>query len=239
MKTISIDFWNTLVDAQTGGKQRHEARINKVKSIAAKYDKTVTNEQIEAAKKQISIEFDHEWLGKQRTMLTHELVDRILTHLNIPAKKAEKAALTFTFQHSLLMGPPELATDVITIIPQLAEKYPLAIISDTMFSPGSVLRAFLQTNQLLDYFSHFVFSDEVGYSKPDKRAFLQVLEKNKALAQHSIHIGDIQATDIKGAQSVGMKAVLFTGLSDSDANSTTADFTANSWKQVASFCLKD
>jgi len=239
MKTISIDFWNTLVDAKTGGKQRHEARINKVTSLATKYNKSVTNEQIKAVITQISTEFDQEWLGKQRTMLTHELVDRIVNHLTIPAKKSEKADLTFTFQHSLLMGPPELATDVISIIPLLAEKYPLAIISDTMFSPGSVLRAFLQTNLLLDYFSNFVFSDEVGYSKPDKRAFLQVLKKNKALAQHSIHVGDIQATDIIGAQSVGMKAVLFTGLSDKDADSTTADFTATSWKQVASFCLKD
>jgi putative hydrolase of the HAD superfamily len=238
MKTISIDFWNTLVDAKTGGKQRHEARINKIKSIAAKYDKTVTNEQIEEATKQVSAEFDIEWLGKQRTMLTHELVTLILNHLTIPAKKSEKEDLTFTFQHSLLMGPPELAPDVLTIIPELAEKFPLAIISDTMFSPGSVLRAFLQTNQLLDYFSHFVFSDEVGYSKPDKRAFLQVLEKNKALAEHSIHIGDIQATDIIGAQSVGMKAVLFTGLSQADENETTADFIATSWKQAANFCLR-
>lgn len=237
MKTISIDFWNTLVNSRTGGEQRHQVRIKKLNQIAAKYDKTITAEQVESAKKQISVEFDKEWLGNKRTMQTHELVERIVTHLGIPAKKSEKEELTFAFQHSLLHGPPDLAPDVELILPQLAEKYPLAIISDTMFSPGSVLRAFLQTKNLLVYFNHCVFSDEVGYSKPDSRAFLQVLEKNKATAAESFHVGDIQSTDIAGAQAVGMKAILYTGLSDEYLAGNTADFVAPSWNIVAHYTL--
>ncbi|TNE70169.1 HAD family hydrolase [bacterium] len=237
MKTISIDFWNTLVDARTGGKERHQARIDKIKEIAARYNQSITPEQVEDAKKKASEEFDLEWLGHQRTMLTHELVDRIVNHLGIPAKKNEKEELTFVFQHSLLKGAPDLAAGVLEVIPRLAAKYPLAIISDTMFSPGSVLRSYLMTKGLLDYFSHFVFSDEVGYSKPDKRAFLQVLEKNNALAEHSFHIGDIQDTDIKGAQSVGMKAILYTGISNKFEEGTTADFVASNWNIVAHYTL--
>ncbi len=237
MTTISIDFWNTLVDAKTGGKERHQARIDKLKEVAARYDQTISPEQVEEAKKKASAEFDVEWLGHQRTMLTHELVERIVGHLGIPAKKGEKEEITFVFQHSLLKGAPELAPGALDIIPKLAAKYPLAIISDTMFSPGSVLRSYLMTKGLLDYFSHFVFSDEVGYSKPDKRAFLQVLEKNKAHAASSFHVGDIQKTDIVGAQSVGMKAILYTGISTEHLEGNTADFVAPNWNRVAHYTL--
>lgn len=237
MKTISIDFWNTLVDASTGGKERHQARIDKLNEIANKYDKSISAQDVEDAKKKVSQDFDKQWLGEQRTMLTHELVKKIMEYLNIPATKSEREEATFTFQHSLLKGAPELAPGVLEIIPQLAEKYPLAIISDTMFSPGSVLRSYLMTKGLLQYFNHFVFSDEVGYSKPDKRAFHQVLEKNKAEAEHSFHVGDIQRTDIVGAQAVGMKAILYTGVSEQHLEGNTADHVAPNWKMVAHYTL--
>lgn len=239
MKVISIDFWNTLVDGKVGFKERHQARIQKVKQLVNKYDSTISVEQIEASLKQVSAEFDVEWLGNKRTMSSKELVERILILLSVSAKKSEKEELTFAFHHSLLMGPPQLAPGVLEWIPQLAAKFPLAVISDTMFSPGLVLRSYLQTHHLLDYFSYFVFSDETGYSKPDERAFNQVLEKLNGTASESIHIGDIQSTDIIGAQAIGMKAVLYTGLSKADAEETTADFIANSWASAAHYCLKN
>ncbi len=38
-----------------------------------------------------------------------------------------------------------------------------------------------------------------------------------------LHVGDREHTDIRGAQALGLKAVLFTGTRDADRETTSAD----------------
>ena len=73
------------------------------------------------------------------------------------------------------------------------------------------------------YFSAFFFSDEHGFSKPDRRAFLTPLAELGIAPHEAVHVGDIQRTDIDGAQAAGLRAVHFVGVNSSDLQVSTGE----------------
>lgn len=234
---VSIDFWNTLVVAATGGDERHRVRIEALREVAGRYRGELADHEFQAAKQEASKRFDQVWLGEQRTPTTLELVQNVVNYLNLPVSQDETAYLVQAFEESLWDGPPRLVDEVEAILPELASRYRLALISDTMYSPGRVLRQYLDNHGLLDYFDAFVFSDEVGYSKPNPQAFHSVLRSTECVAERSFHVGDLQPTDIKGAQSVGMKAILYTGVTAGQDKETTADYVLGSWDEIGGLLL--
>jgi len=234
---ISIDFWSTLVNGATGGDKRKRIRYEALQSLARKKHLHLTDEDIERAQGRVSKEFDRVWMGEQRTYTTYELVVMLLRHLDMRISDEELDQLIETFEHSFLEGAPELAPYVEVAIPKLAERYSLSIISDTMFTPGHTIREYLRRQGLFQYFHTFIFSDEAGYSKPDPRVFKAVLEATHTKADQSYHIGDLQQTDIQGAQSVGMNAILYTGITKDQQANTTAEHICASWEEIVQLML--
>lgn len=233
MPFISIDFWNTIVIAKSNGPQRLEARLNALHALADEQGTRLSNEQIEEAHNRASQHFDKVWLGTQRTPDAAELVGYTLDHLGLKSDAEVQARITRIYEDSLLDGPPDLAPGAAEAIAALSEHFKLGIISDTMFSPGRVLRNHLEEKGIKQYFSSFAFSNEVGVSKPHPNMFEKVMAETGAGKQDSWHIGDMQPTDIKGAQAYGIKGLLYTGVSDTFAADTTADLVCDSWEQIA------
>jgi len=60
---------------------------------------------------------------------------------------------------------------------------------------------------LIDYFATVVTSGEVGYSKPDKRIFLEACGKLGKVPTQCVYIGDDLAIDILGSNAAGLKGV--------------------------------
>lgn len=237
---VSIDFWDTLVKAETGGKARRNARLEAICEIADTHVNNLPLEQVEEANRQVSVEFNRVWFNQQRTPTTGELVGDILNHLGIPATKKELEYLVKKFEESIWVGPPQLAEGADEILPALADRYYLSLISDTMYSPGRVIRQFLAGHNLFDCFSGFVFSDEEGYSKPNPKAFKLMLDKTGSKAGDSYHVGDLFKTDIKGAKQVGMNAILYTGHSGTGQTSEEdirPDYICKSWKEVGELLM--
>ena len=86
-----------------------------------------------------------------------------------------------------------------------------------------MLRKVLERHDLLRCFTYLYFSNEGGMSKPDPRVFRFVLDQLGVRAGEAAHVGDLQRTDIAGAQGAGMSAVHFIGANATDAPSSTAD----------------
>ena len=112
-----------------------------------------------------------------------------------------------------------------------------ALICDTGFSPGFVVRQMLEAAGLLEHLEFTVFSDEAGIPKPDPRVFQRALsslglDRDAAAA---VHVGDLRRTDVAGARSVGMRTVRIRAHYDDDSALRDADHVADSHAHLLEF----
>lgn len=92
----------------------------------------------------------------------------------------------------------------------------IGIVCDVGMTASPVLREHLQSHDLLRFFDHWSFSDEVGVYKPDPVIFEHALDGLGATAGRTAHVGDLRRTDVAGALQMGMVAVRYTGVADDD-----------------------
>lgn len=222
LRAATFDFWNTLfVDVH--GQARQDLRADILRGELTTLGREVTRSAVDDALQGAFDYFDRVWIGEHRTPPCSELVDSILVALGAPVPEEVRARLVDRFEQLVLELPPEPMPGAVYTLPQLAARYRLAVICDTGYSPGSVLRRVLERHGMLAHFEYLYFSDEHGVSKPDARAFRRTLAELEVHAPEAAHVGDIQRTDIAGAQAAGMHAVHFIGANDHDAGHSTAD----------------
>ncbi len=118
---------------------------------------------------------------------------------------------------------PDAIEGVTEAVAELAKRYKLCIVSDAIVSPGHCLRRLLEIHGVKDHFSGFAFSDEVGHSKPHRAMFDSAAQQLGVSLSEMVHVGDRDHNDVKGPQSLGMKAVLFTATRENDKATTSAD----------------
>ena len=88
---------------------------------------------------------------------------------------------------------------------------------------------------LLQYFDHFVFSDEIGNSKPQPIVFESAITNFGVKPNELIHIGDREHNDILGPKNVGMRALLCTAAIDrGGSENTQADAIFSDYKELPS-----
>jgi putative hydrolase of the HAD superfamily len=93
-----------------------------------------------------------------------------------------------------------------------------ALICDTGFSSGRVVRRLLDRHGLLELLEVTIFSDEVGVPKPHPRAFAAALEGLGVERVGAVHVGDLKRSDIAGARAHGMASVRLTAHHDDRGN---------------------
>ncbi len=99
-----------------------------------------------------------------------------------------------------------LVEGAIETLDYLRSKYKLHIITNGFEETQS---AKLTETGLNRYFEHVITSEMVQRRKPNPIIFEFALEKAGALPQNSAMVGDDLATDIKGAETVGMTSIFF------------------------------
>ena len=93
----------------------------------------------------------------------------------------------------------------------------VGIICDVGLMASRYLRWHLQRHDLLRFFDHWSFSDEVGVYKPDRRIFDHALAGLGGVPPTAAaHVGDRRRTDVQGAIDMGMRAVRVTAVYDDD-----------------------
>lgn len=235
MKAITFDFWNTLFDS-SGGELRNAYRLRAVIEEMDKHGILIKQDEFTKAMYSSWDFFNKIWKTEQRTPHPKETVEFFWDYLKLPASEDSIDEIIEKFADSILVHPPKLIDGISGLIENLATKYTLGIVSDTGFSPGSILKKLLEKEGLLHYFKAFSFSDETGVSKPHPKAFMKVLDELECSPSEALHIGDIEDTDIKGAKNLGMKAVRFSGdptakLSMENPTTSIADYEIFSWNE--------
>jgi putative hydrolase of the HAD superfamily len=92
----------------------------------------------------------------------------------------------------------------------VARGYTLAVVSNSMRTPGRALRRLLGVHGLDGFFAHFTFSDEVGVRKPAPEIFHLALARVGADPWDAVHVGDDPVLDVEGARAAGMRVIQVT-----------------------------
>jgi len=229
IQALTIDFWNTLVVARTNGRSRHAERLRFLSGIAQNYSGRCREDEIEQSLQDVILHFDATWKAQHRTPQTSEIVQCLWDELDIKVTPDEHAATVQIFQEGILHHPPALVEGVSEILLWASKHFRIGIISDTMFSPGRVIRRLLDDLGISKHFDAYVFSDETGYSKPDVRAFHSAAKQLGTTPNDMAHIGDLRRTDIAGAQNAGAMSILFTGVHSDEDGGPSPTHTLSDW----------
>ena len=241
IKVITIDFWNTIFDSSNGlnrNNYRKTALVNEIGKFGIK----LTDEMFDAALKSSWGFFNELWKNHFKTPAPHETAVFFWNYLKLPDSPESVDNITRCFAESILAYPPAVIDGVKDAIIRLSMDFKLGIVSDTGFSPGSVLRKLFEKEEIIQYFSAFSFSDETGVSKPHPIAYTTILDFLHTAPEEALHIGDIEDTDIRGAKNLGMKAIRFSGdptalLNLDNPKLTLADAEFNSWNDITEYIL--
>jgi putative hydrolase of the HAD superfamily len=231
LRAVTFDFWSTLF-VDTRGREREELRAAVLADTLSTAGRAASHDALADSLRAAWDHFDTVWLHEHRTPPCGELVDAILACLGVRLPDELLDPLVDRFERLILELPPEPMPGAVYTMPRLAERYRLAIICDTGYSPGSVLRQLLDHHDLLGYFEYTYFSNEHGISKPDTRVFVHVLEELGVRPTEAAHVGDIQRTDVAGAQAAGMAAVHFVGANNSDVARSTGDVIVSHFEEL-------
>jgi putative hydrolase of the HAD superfamily len=121
-------------------------------------------------------------------------------------------ALVQAYSRPALLVPPAFDRAAKPALDRLrAEGVTLALISNTMRTPGAVLRQVLERAGLLQCFAHTTFSDELGVRKPAPEIFRRTLERIGAGAGSAVHVGDDPVLDVAGAREAGLRVIQVVG----------------------------
>ncbi len=118
------------------------------------------------------------------------------------------AELLDAYARPALLVPPTVDPGALGALAALrARGLTLAVVSNTMRTPGATLRRLLEHYGLLQHFAHTTFSDEVAIRKPAPEIFWLTLRAMGAEAASTVHVGDDPVLDVRGARAAGMRVI--------------------------------
>lgn len=230
IKAITFDLWDTLIDdesdepkrAAQGLRSKPDERRHLVWE-ALNAVEPIDMAAVELAYATADAAFRTVWHDQH---ITWEIADRLRVVLNGLGRTLPNdvfATIVKDHEEMEVHIPPDTIAGAGQALEDLAGRYKLCIVSDTIVSPGRCLRDLLEIHGLKQYFSGFAFSDEVGHSKPHKSMFESAARQMGCEIPELIHIGDRDHNDVKGPQALGMKAILFIAKRAHDKDTTSAE----------------
>ncbi len=203
IKAVTFDLWNTLISY----KDYASLRIAYLTALLHKEKLGHEREVVRQAYTSVQDYWRLNPLKEHRFVPAKDRVEMILRKLGVKVDQDVRLAIVRYFEEVLLEDPPTLHDGVKVTLESLYGKYPIGLISDSGLTPGRILRRVLAVRGILKFFRFTIFSDEVGYNKPNPIIFKQALKLLGAQPKEIIHVGDLPETDITGAKRMGMLTV--------------------------------
>ena len=220
LQAVTFDFWGTLYQNTSA----RDERLRLLEGVLARHSQPRLRTALEAAYRRAWSVLDRIWLEEHRSITIERWLREMLTFLDVDLPEDVLAGLRRPIEEIYLQGgAPQPIPGVTEVLPRLSRRYRLGLISDVGLTPGRVLRELLRRDGLLPCFRALTFSDETGATKPLPEQFLRTLAILKVRPEKAAHIGDLPETDLAGARAVGMRAVLFLGVSHRQDGRLLAD----------------
>lgn len=230
LQAVTFDLWDTLFAdnsdeprrAALGLPDKASARRALFVAVATRHHAHVSVEAAVAAFDQATAWSTRCWKQDHRTPTVAERLEEALRLLHL-GRPPGFDAMVDALERMEVDLPPDPAPGAADAVRALAPHFKLGIISDTIVTPGRLLRQLLGDHGMLEHFSAFVFSDEVGAAKPSRAVFQAAEARLGVPAADIVHVGDREANDVLGPKAVGMRAILYTGVVDRGGATTAAD----------------
>ncbi len=239
IKAITFDLWDTVINDDS------DEAVRKERGLRSKPEErpylvwqslsgisSVSLEAVQVAYAEINDEFNRVWHDEFVTWTVPERLSRVLARLNASLPEQSFNSTVEALECLEIDVPPKPIDGAYEALSEISKNFPLAVVSDTINTPGTGLRKWLEMHDLKQFFKAFAFSDEVGHSKPHQDMFARALDGLGAEFKDAVHIGDREHNDIRGAHALGMRAILFTATRDSDLANTTADAVCRSYAEL-------
>jgi FMN phosphatase YigB (HAD superfamily)/predicted kinase len=236
LEVVTFDCWSTLI-YETDWAAAHARRVEAVRDAALAAGRAVDLAEAAAA-------FDQGW-GLHMSLWRDgvasgapEIARSALHALGLAPEPAVLAPLVEHLQQASHSGRvAEVPGARATLESLVRAGVRCALVCDTGVTPGPVVRRHLDALGLLAPLGVQIFSDEVGFPKPDPRAFRAALAPFGCAPGRAVHVGDLRRTDIAGARALGMRSVRIAAHHDDASNLPEADAVAASHAELRSLLL--
>ena len=229
IRAVTFDFWNTIAVEPVPGSMR-DARHAAVLAACESAGLELDADHLAGHVTEVVRSREQAWTEGVHVSPA-EGAQRLVEALGLEPAAGEAVAEAFLgVGRGVELG---LAPEIGATLERLrADDLVLGIVCDAGFTGGAILREFLASQGLLDHFSGWGFSDEVGAYKPAPQVFEAALAMLDTDPTAAVHVGDLRRTDIAGARAIGMRSVRYRGLADDPEPGPEADFVTDSHREL-------
>ena len=229
LRAVTLDLWGTIIDPHDlPGKieRRREMLLTAIRAAGH----TCDVEQLRAGFRAAQRIIDEQIAGDRRDVGPPGRWEELMRQLGFPPESVPFEKVVHAYEDLTLEFLPPLLDGVADAIERLASRYPLALICNTGYTGGGVLRQVLERHGLARHFRVLTYSNEFGWLKPDPRILHHTLEQLGAPPARALHVGDMVDLDVDGARAAGMySAHYLPHANDVGANSSAADLVFADW----------
>ena len=212
IRAVTVDFWGTLiVDPPSSDNRYKHKRLQDFETLLRGAGVEVPRRVLDRAYEESLRQIAEVWRThkdvpvRQHVVALLEAVDP-----ELPPRLGAglMSLLVNAYSGPALLVPPaadEGARGALTTL--VAQGVTLCVVSNTMRTPGVVLRKILDQYGLLTPFKLLTFSDECGVRKPDPEIFLLTLRQAGVAPEEAVHVGDDPVLDVQGAKAAGMRVI--------------------------------
>ncbi|HBB36807.1 MAG: HAD-superfamily hydrolase, subfamily IA, variant 3 [Candidatus Moranbacteria bacterium GW2011_GWC1_45_18] len=204
IKTIFFDVYHTLLSVDfNGNKEAWDVFSSFLNSRGVIVD-TVQFQKMFGREKQkyYSSVKDSEMKLRHHNLVN--LVNAAFLNYDIKVEKKELHELIWKFRQSY-HPDVNLISGVSDLLCELSLKYILATAS---YAQSYYTYRELEKSGIAQYFSHFIFSSDIGYRKTDQEFYKICLKKTNNAPEECLMVGDNYLQDVVTPKKVGLKAVL-------------------------------
>ena len=210
---VTFDYWNTLMVADYAGQT--EVRIAEMLRILGEAGVVAEPHLVRSSLAAAAREFEDHW-RRNSVYRAADAVERVLSDQALIVADSTRVTLTDLITDPRPDHYPVPTPGIGDALEALRSAgVRVGIICDVGLAPSRTLRRILESHDLLGFFDHWSFSDDVGTFKPDPAIFGHALAGLGAPEPASAaHVGDLRRTDIAGANALGITSVRYTGAFD-------------------------